>query len=303
MNRTYSIIIALLLSLILWISVALSDFYSTNINVPVKMINVPNGYTVSNFDSNKVNIRIRGEGWKLADILLGRTKEYEVSAEFDSGKRSINYSEALSDNAWIANDVQVFGIYPDSYEYQIEKVQNKKFKIFPIVNLDFRSDYGLASEISLFPDSITAFAPHSILRKIDSIPTIPIDFELLDKDVDMRVDLEYLTGVRYERNFTNLKFKVEKIVDKKIDNIEIKIKNVPPNEQLIVFPNKISVVLRGGINILGKLNEQDISASISYSEIIEDTLGIVKPTVSQPDFTNIIDVLPSTLKYTIKKFE
>ena len=131
MNKTYSILIAIFLSLILWISVALSDFYSTNIKVPVKMINVPEGYTVSIPENENVIIKIRGEGWKLADVMLGRSKAYEVSAEFDSGSHTINFSEALSDNNWLSNDIQVFGIFPESISYNVDKVYNKKFKIYP----------------------------------------------------------------------------------------------------------------------------------------------------------------------------
>ena len=69
-----------------------------------------------------------------------------------------------------------------------------------------------------------------------------------------------------------------------------------------IFPVKIDVVLRGGINLLGKLNSSDIKAYVDFSQALNDTLGGIEPYFEIPPFTTIIDKKPGKLEYIIKQF-
>ncbi|MCK7524847.1 MAG: hypothetical protein MZV64_48190 [Ignavibacteriales bacterium] len=78
---------------------------------------------------------------------------------------------------------------------------------------------------------------------------------------------------------------------------------MPQDRHIVLIPNAINCSLRGGINILGKINPNEISASIDYREIVYDTLGSVQPKIVIPQNTELVFTKPVRLNYIIKEFE
>ena len=78
---------------------------------------------------------------------------------------------------------------------------------------------------------------------------------------------------------------------------------MPNDRDIVLIPNNINCSLRGGINILGKINPNEISASIDYREIVYDTLGSIQPKIVIPKNTQLIFIKPVRLNYIIKKFQ
>ncbi|MGE5400134.1 MAG: YbbR-like domain-containing protein [Ignavibacteriales bacterium] len=303
MNRKIiSIIAAILFSLVLWGSITLSNSFFTTIKVPVKLINLPRGYAVGSISAKNVNIRVKGEGWRLVSVVLRNDDEYLVSAGLDSMGKSVNLKNALAENAWLSSGIQLMDIYPDILTFRLERMVEKKVRIKPDLNLGFKPDYGLASSVNVTPDSILVTGPKSLVSRLEEIPTVKRDFVNLDENVTDRVELLSLNGLNYSRNFCTVKFDVQKIVDRSFENLEVKVNNVPRGEELVIFPNTISIVLRGGINVLGRLKEEDFHPFVDYNETIRDTLGFIVPDINIPGFTTIIDKKPNKLKYIIKKY-
>jgi hypothetical protein len=81
------------------------------------------------------------------------------------------------------------------------------------------------------------------------------------------------------------------------------VNNIPKDRSVVLIPNTINCSLRGGINILGKVNQNEISASINYGDIVYDTVGSVQPNIIIPENTRLVFIKPMRLSYIIKKFE
>lgn len=301
-KKVFSIILAVLFSFILWGSVTLSNSYFTTIRVPLRLTNLPKGFAVSSLSIPEVNLRIKGEGWRLASLMLSNDLEYYVSAGLDSQIRSINLRNALGENAWLSSGIQLFDIYPDHLSLRLERITERKLGIKPEIGLNYRQDFGLASDIKVIPESVFVYGPASIIKNLDAVPTVDKNFSNLDDRVLERVELLPITGLSYSVNSCIVKFDVQKIVDKSFDNLEVEVRNTPRGENLVVFPNSITVVLRGGINILGRLGNNDLHPFVDYNQVIKDTLGIVEPEVKVPDYVTVIDKKPNQLKYIIKKY-
>src|ERR1035437_1466652 len=170
MNKKINIIIvSLIFSTILWVSISLSNEYYASIKVNLKVIDLPEGYTTgSNLPSNMV-IKLKGKGWKLAAQSLGAEADFFVSAKYDSGKINLNLYNSLSDNRWLANDVEVININPDTVSFRVEKIASKKMKILPNLNLTFRQGYGLAEPVYIYPESTVVYGPWSVIKNINSL--------------------------------------------------------------------------------------------------------------------------------------
>jgi len=95
---------------------------------------------------------------------------------------------------------------------------------------------------------------------------------------------------------------LQKIVDKSFDELPVEIRNVPPSKELILFPGKISVVLKGGISKLGRLTNDSVKAFVDFWEIQRHEEEQIEPIIEIPPFTTLVDIKPKKLEYIIKQY-
>ena len=70
----------------------------------------------------------------------------------------------------------------------------------------------------------------------------------------------------------------------------------------MLLPNKISVAVKAGIEILGRMDMDNIKAYVNYRDIVLDTLGSIIPQVDLPENTTLEYIKPERLRYIIKNF-
>ncbi len=301
-KKVISIISVFLFSVILWGSVSLSNNFTTRIKVPIKITNLPEGFIVGSTSEKEITLNIKGEGWKLISLFWGPQPEYSVPIGANYDSETYNLKDALKENEWLANGIQVYDIYPNKVSFKIERIKEKRIKIYPNIQLSFKQEYILGSDINISPESILVYGPKNLLNQFDSLPTIKKYYTELESGVDEQIEIQPVDGLIYESNFCSLNFDVQKVADKSFENLEVKINNVPPSRELLLFPNKISLILRGGINILGRLQSNEIIATVDYQKVLQDTTGTIEPVLQIPKYVKVIEVKPNFLKYIIKKY-
>ncbi len=301
-NNLHIIIISFLFSVILWISISLSNDYYSTFSIPLKLVDFQQGLTSGSRIPRKISVKVKGKGWKLISASIGAEPDFVVSAIGDTGKKYINLYNYLSENQWLSSDLEVIDINPDTLTLNIEKVSSKKLKIDPDIDLNFREGYGIASQISVIPDSVVVYGPLSDLKKMNSIPTEKISLNDLSDKFATRVNLKNLPGMSYEENNAFISIDIQRIVDRNIDGINVAVMEVPKDREVVLLPNKISINVKGGIDILGKLTTDQFKAYVNYRDVVMDTLGGVIPKIESPADVTIQYIKPDLLRYVIKKF-
>src|SRR5690606_19089293 len=122
--------------------------------------------------------------------------------------------------------------------------------------------YGLASNVVVRPDSTVVYAPASKLNRMSSISTEEIQLSNLSEYHIEQTNLKDFPGFSYNYSTARVILDVQRIVDKNFSEIPVKIIDVPNDRNVVLLPNKINVGVRGGIDILGKLNQDDINAHL-----------------------------------------
>lgn len=302
-KNIHIIVISLLFSIILWGSISLSKDYYITVYFPVKIVNFHEGYTSGTKLPAKISAKIKGTGWKLLSLSLGSESEYLVSAGGDTGKKYINLYNSLSENQWLASDMEVINLSPDTLSIRVEKVGRKKVKIEPDLVLNFKEGYGLADDISISPESTYVSGPVSYLKKLTTVSTEKKVLSNLDSKIVDHVSLENMRGMSYTQNLVTINLDVQKIVDKNFDNIPVSVLDLPSDREVVLLPNRISIGVHGGVNILGKLNEDQLKAYVYYRNVVLDTVGSVVPQIDVPENMSIMYVKPDRLRYIIKKYK
>ena len=301
-NNIHIIIISFLFSVVLWISVSLSNDYYSTFKVPLKLVDFRQGLTSGSKFPRDISVKVKAKGWKLVAAKIGAEPAFTVTVNSDTGNKYINLYNYLSENQWLSSDLEVIDIAPDTLSVSIEKITSKKLKIVPDFDISFRQGYGIASQISVVPDSVLVYGPLSELKKMNSIQTENIKLTDISDKIIRRVDLKNIQGMTYNENNTLVTIDVQRIVDRSIDDVQVDVKDVPRDREVVLLPNKISINVRGGIDILGRLTNDQFKAYVNYRDVVLDTLGGITPKIEYPENVSIQFIRPEQLRYVIKKF-
>lgn len=295
------IVLSTLFSITLWIFVSFSYEYTNTLRVPIQFTDIREGNAILSQSTREVNLTIKGQGWVLAQIASGSDAFFQISTNEKVGVQRKDVREAISENSWINPSVQVAMISPAFVDYTIERLRYKSVPIVSGAAISIEKGYNLVSNIILNPDSVKISGPQSLINSIKNISTEGDEFENIDEDVSTQIALKPLRYIQYENQFTNIEFKVQKIVDKTFKNVPVKVENVPSLRTLELFPPNIDITLRGGLENVGVMSYDSISVSVDFNDAFLDSLGELTPRIRIPNFTTLTNINPKTLKYIIKQ--
>jgi hypothetical protein len=301
-KKIYLLSAAAIFSLLLWGFISLSETYYTEVDLKLTLFDFPKGYTTgSNFPGN-VLLKVKGKGWKLLSLNIGPEDEFRLTVNGDSGKKFISLANNLVNNQWILSDMEIIDIIPDSIECDVEKIVTKKIPVVPELDLNFKPGYGLATELIYSPDSVIVSGPAGMINKLGKIKTDLLKLSGLDSRVKKILKLPTMRGFEYNTETISITLDVQRIIDREINNIKVEVINAPPDKEVLLFPNKITCSVRGGIEILGKLSESQFSSYVYYQDVYYDTLGSLRPYIESPPNTTVLFTKPERLRYVIKSF-
>lgn len=289
-------------SIVIWISISLSNDYYQFYEIPLVIENLPEGYSVGSDIPSQVRVEVKATGWKLLGLSLSKDLDYKVNMAKDTGKVSVSLQKAVSDNQWVSSNISILGITPSNIYTHIVEVDSKQVPVVPVLEVSYAEGYGLAAPIRVEPDSVEITGAPKMLAKVDKILTDRIELNDILESTTVTVGVENLRWRKIQPGNVTVHFDVQKIVEKKFDNIEIEIKDLPPDRNVVLLPPAVSVTLRGGLKVLGKIKAEEIKAVTYYNTILADTLGFIKPEISIPERTQLISSTPDRIRYIIKKF-
>lgn len=301
-KNLHIIIISSIFSVVIWVSISLSNEFFTTIRVPISIVNVPSGFGVASQLPENINIRVKGRGWKLFGLNFTGENEYLVSVDNNIGKQAVKLSNSILENPWLGSDLQLMDFSPSTIELEIEKQITAKIKVTPSIEFDFRTGYGLASPLTVMPDSVTITGAESLVKNIKSVLTEHIVLKGLEEKTSEYIPLTIERQLKSNVNVVRLNLDIQKIVDKEFNSIEVNVIGLPSDRDLVLLPNKVDVSLRGGIDFLSKFNNENINLFVNYSEILSDTSGSIVPQYIIPINTELLYIKPNRIRYIIKKY-
>lgn len=302
-NRIAIIVSSIIFSILIWGSVTLSEQFFSSMEMEVKVVNQPTGYSCGYINPETISLKVKAKGWQLLSLKLNSDNQFLISADNDSGLKKVDPFNEINENTWISSGITILEISPRNISYNVDRLKFKKVKIKPSSNITFTEGFGLATPIRVYPDSVLVAGPNKILDTLKFVETNIVELSSLDNMTKIITEIKDIRGFQFERKNVELTFDVQRIVEKTFSDIKIVINDIPVDRDIVLIPNTIECSLRGGISILGKLNSDQISASVYYSQIVYDSTGTIQPRVIIPENTQLVFTKPTRLNYIIKKFE
>jgi hypothetical protein len=309
-----ALIAAALFGLLIWLSANLRETYVTTVTVPVAVDHLPAGWAIRTPVPRTLLVRLRGEGWQLATMLIGKdlTVRFpvvppDVSASTPAavaahGSRVVTMRE-VAERIQLLQGVELVSATPDSIVFELDRFVEKRVPVVVDYAMTFREGYGQSGQATLLPDSVLIGGAESILRTISSWKTERGTFS--DVKSPIEANLALAPNDRYDialsTRSVHVSINVQPFAEKVLNGLAVEIAGVPPQREVIFIPPRVEIVVRGGIRQLANLSHGDFHVGIDYTTILTDTTGIVEPVITGPADVQVVRKRPERLQYIVRK--
>ncbi len=294
---------SLVFAVLVWISVNLGNTFQADVNIPIRIENLPLNKAVSSSLPSSLKLKIQGTGWQILNTRLSPTLYYLLDFNSVSLHDTSFTNKQFLEHSNLSKDIKIIESFPETLVVRIDEVASKRVPIIPVVRSQFRNGFGLVGKIKTSPDSITLFGAITLLQKITSWKTKELALEDIFTPIHIGVEISDSLSIQITRSITTatVSFDVQSIAEKKIENIPVEILQVPENRTVVLIPQTISIIIRSGVYTIAQISEKDFNAYVDYKTILLDTSGFVQPIVNGPDIVKIVQTQPEKLQYVIRK--
>lgn len=311
-NRTakkqHVLILFLLASTLFWFLTKLSKEYETKVVYNVNYNNLPSSKLFQNTPIDKLELYIKGTGFKLLREEIRSTKlNISLKNVISNGKYS-NFLIAKTKEEEIQRqldkNIELIGFVKDTLFFELGFNKHKKVPVEANLDFSFKSGYNLSSKVFLIPDSIEVSGPEIQVDKINSIPTSLLKLDAIVDDVYKEIGIQKqdaLDKIKYSTDKIQVVAEVEKFTE---DSFEIPffISGLPPGTNITTYPNSVKVYYQVGLSNYNKIAASDFKIVCNYNVVDGDnTHYLIPKLVETPSLVSSIRIVPERIEYLIQK--
>ncbi|MHB9027511.1 MAG: CdaR family protein [Candidatus Latescibacterota bacterium] len=295
-TNTAAKMFSVLAALILWFHVTAGATFTTLISVPVRYILPVRGLMVASETPDRVLVLVRGTGRSLLSYNLRKftdqSRQYVLInlAGLSAGKHRVIVER---DQILLGTD----GIEVESIIENGEFDVTLDLKISSTVTVDVDSIPGLevakdavvVGKPVVVPRYVTIEGPENILASLTEVPIESLlqnRVSLSDTVLKARLNEDFREYVTVEPKQVTLRFSVERLLEKTIGGIPVRLQNFPWRRRFVTEPDSVTVTIRGPESLVAKVEARNIAVGVPYQSFmqrLESGQDSVQPTVDLPD--------------------
>lgn len=302
---------ATLAAIVMWGFVSMSGSYETIIELPVR-VELPGGLTLTRELPSKLRVLVRASGWSHlkimfvedpALVLVPVGRGVVANGKVVYGQREL--SERLRSSL---PDATALNFYPDSLTLAFGTIINKKVPVRTRAIIQPRPGFQIIGNPWSEPDSVILIGAPSVLDSLGSWPTstaiIPDVHGVVSRIVSLSDSMRML--VQPQPRWVEVRADVQEIGERTFADVPLidRVTLSDSTRRVILRPDRIEVLLRGGVRDLSQLDPMAIRA---YVEVVEgvDTLGVIAPRLILPPGVNlsVVRIIPERVKYVFRREE
>jgi len=295
---------ALFVAFGLWMYVSLTDEYQTVVSVPLTVV-PPTDRSIENNIPSRISVDVAGNGWHLFNYIYANNIK-KCSVKLDEVRRDDDSIFVISSMDMQKGLEGISRIVPQRFHPErirviTGEIVEKEVRVVTDVNVNLKDGFVIIGDINTEPQTVTIIGNRNLIDSIRFWKTKNIQFNNVNSNFSHTVQVsDSLSSVIDVRPQTVTVFAdVQQYAEMTFNDVEVRVINghLPP--QHIISPQFFSVTLSGGIEILSKINTSDIFITVDYEAIINNKSGVIKPTITVPPFTKMLNVSPQFLHHNI----
>lgn len=301
-QRTHIILGATLFGILLWLSINMTYDYQTTVTAPLIVKNLPQGMAINTPMPRTLQLKLRGNGWRLASQLTGHELECVLDLASLAPKQRVIILADVAERINLPIGVQAVDMKPESLFVSLERYAEKRVPVVIEPHISFRDGYGQVGSVVIKPESVTIGGAESVLRDISTWAVGRGAFTTLRASVDSNIDIIDTSTQTLTVSPTTVHFtiNVQPLAEKIFSGLPVEVRGEQPNREVILIPPKIEIVVRGGIEQLSALTRNDFRATVDYNTILADTTGYTDVEVIPPSGVQVVARRPDRLQYIVR---
>ncbi len=305
---------ATIAALALWMIISMSENYAWSIEVPlVVRIDSTNEALAETIPQN-VRVTARGDGWTLMqmildDDLLCRLDPTGRPPSADDSLRRYDYGQQeLVRRINAPRSIRIEDVSPQNVRLVITDLARKRVPLVydESLLLEPRAGFQVIGRPTIRPASVTLSGSPDALEKISFWRIRPVPLADLDAPTQLVVpvadSLHGVINVRPEQ--ATLSVDIQEVAELTIENVVVINRGLVADTttELVLYPDRMTVTLRGGADELGRLAETSVIARVDLTPE-RDSVGSVRPTILLPPYLNatVIATSPRTIRYVWRR--
>lgn len=265
-----------------WFVQELEDDFSTDVVLPLKLNDVPEGVLITTSLPEQTTLTLQGKGVDLLGLILrGRLDTLYINystalANRPTGRIDITIGQlqqALKGR--LPNNVTITGISPDTLTYHYNQGLHKRLPVRLSGTIEADQQYAITLS-KFYPDSVDVYAPHAVLDTMHAIYTVPVELTHLNKSTSTRIRLTTQPGLKARPDSVTLLTNID-ILTRQSLNVPVTGLNFPADKALRTFPSTVRVNYLATNDQQQNIDPTQFVVGITYEELLNVSSGKFRP--------------------------
>ena len=283
-------ILALVAAILLWLQQSLLKEHTAEISFPLKFENVPKNYVILANNLSDIPVLVKSRGMNIIFLKKSNCFFRINAANFHFGENKINLGK---DDLIFSSKkkIEIIEIKKKSFKIYLDKIITKSVPIKIVFATSKDEEFFLKNKIVNINQNVKIKGPATILSKVKRVKTTAISRKMLKNDKIIADLISPDSKVQLLKKKITLNVTQLRIISKTISLIPVR---YSLKENISIIPQKVSAMVQGPENIVKKLNNRNIIASIKTEKIKKN------------DFVTVDFNLPAGVKlleYTPQKIQ
>lgn len=247
-----AVVLCLATATVFWFFNSLNKTYTTNISFPVEFEYDQDNFIPVTDMPTEVKMNVTGLGWtllrrsagvKVPPLLLPLERPNEVKKIVGSTLPALFGSQL--------NDLQINFVANDTLHLDIEPLDGRWLSLAtPDLTNNLKSGFGLASSVSLTPDSIFVQGPRRIVEMLPEPYTLKLARTEIDESIEIPLQVAFdHDRLTVEPSYVNVSFRVEEVVEIR-DSVRLELQNIPSRLRPAVSVKEIRYTMLLPVSVL-----------------------------------------------------
>lgn len=291
-------------SALFWLILALNDSAQDHFSVNLRIINQPDSVTFISDVPDKIHVTVNDKGTNL--WRNGYLKHPTINIDFkefsSDGVLKYSYNDLIASlRETFGGSASVTSLSLDSLQLVYTTNPGKKVPILVKCQVIPAPGTTLTGNVTASPTNVYVYGPKDVVDTIEYVATQPVTLRDISETTEMEVKLQRIIGARAMPSKVVLTAKIEPLV-KQQAMVTVDAVNVPPGEELLLFPSKVPVEYYVAMSLLNEDYDKNIRLEVDYDHIADSKNGKLHvETIKFPEILKNLRILNDSVEYALVK--
>jgi len=292
-------------STVIWIFVQFSKHYTSVIELPVTYVNLPKDKIILDNSRKYLDLRIKESGLKIAIYKFFPTELKIDLSDAQALDGKLIYDLELHKSTIFSQlriDYENADFLQENFKIDFQQRAVKKVPINSNIELGFTIGYSALDKIKFQPDSVTISGPENILDSLQTVNTISLKINNINKDLEgtVKLDRTGLGSVTFYQDEVHYSLRTDKFTEGKVE-IPIDMMNVPEKMNVVIFPKVVIVYYQVSLSEFDKVKKSNFKVIVDFKNAVNSDGFLLAQIEKKPEMVNNVRLNENKIQFVIKR--